>query len=160
MIKYIIFIVLSSMSPMTLLSDEIFPLTHCRLVDTRFSSPPVFMSLSQEYIFSATLPDNSIQGGEPVSCNVPLGSSAIIASIVTVNPSGPGYLKLWDTGGDEPSKATALNFFKVWDTAVYNYPVSPGRLAIIKLSSTGTFSVETYWFGAYLVVDVEGYLMP
>jgi hypothetical protein len=141
-------------------ADEIFPLTHCRMVDTRFSTPHIYMQLGQAYTFSAVLPDNSIQGGEPTNCGVPIGASAIVASLVTVNPSGPGYLKTWDNGGIEPDRATALNFFKVWDVAISNYPVSPGRLAIIKLSSAGTFNVEAFWFGAYLTVDVEAYLMP
>ena len=143
------------------MADELFPLAHCRIIDTRFSTPPTAIQIGQEYVFSAMLADNTPQGGEALNCGVPPGASAILASVVTINPAGPGYLKAWDTCGVEPAKATALNFFKQWDVAVPNYPISPGRLALIKLSAAGTFSVESYWFGAgALAVDVEGYLMP
>lgn len=142
------------------LADEIFPVVHCRMVDTRWTSPPIYLALSTEYTFNARLSDNSAQGGEPGSCGIPAGASAIVASIVTVSPAGPGYLKAWATGGPEPARATALNFFKAWDAAVGSYPISPGRLAVIPLSPAGDFSLEAYWFGAYVTVDVEAYLKP
>lgn len=138
------------------------PIDHCALVDQRLTSPPTNLAVGADYTFSATLTDNTAQGGENVWCGVPSTATAILASVVAVNPAGPGYLKIWPAGGVEPPRATALNFFKVYDVSISNYPAAPGRLALIKLGTAGTdvgrFTVSTYFFGCQLIVHVEGWV--
>jgi hypothetical protein len=121
---------------------QYYPLTPCRVVDTRnavgTNGGPVFGGGMQR--------DFAVRG----NCGVPLTAKAISMNVVIVTPAYGGYLTLWPSGTTRPLAAT-LNFAST-DSALANG-------AIMGLSTnTQDLSVYNGSNGtAHLVIDVSGY---
>ncbi len=121
---------------------QYFPLTPCRIVDTRnangVNGGPVLGSGGQR--------DFAIRG----NCGVPLTAKAITMNIVTVTPANGGYLTVWPSGTSRPLAAT-MNFAAT--------DVALGNGAIMGVSANSQdLSVYNGSNGtAHIVIDVSGY---
>lgn len=137
----------------------IVPLDHCRIVDTAYAQPtPYHLYVGTEYIFNATLSDFSPQGGEARSCGIPVGASAVFLTVHIRDPYGPGYWRLWPTGGTKPYAASGT-YGKVYDEYATWYVVGMGRSSLVKLDSLGRFSMEVAIYSVTrAIIDVQGYV--
>lgn len=102
----------------------------CRLYDSRTSGGP-------------------LQPGSPRvvpvnACNIPIHATAIDASISTVSPSGPGYLRAWANGTTQPT-TTLLQWGTASATTGATVPMSLSGIKVQASAATG------------VVIDVAGY---
>src|SRR5687767_4579740 len=88
-----------------------FPLTPCRLVDTRNTpTGPVPIAAGTAVPFEANN-DLGAQGGEVAGCGVPQNDPAALAVTITaVNPQGPGNLRAYPAGVATPPNASVVNY--------------------------------------------------
>jgi hypothetical protein len=117
-----------------------YPMTPCRLVDTRVN---LLSSGALAADTSRTLPILSS------TCNVPATAQAYSLNF-TVVPTGPiGYLSVWPTGQSQPLVST-LN--DLTGTIVANAAIVPaGTAGDVDVYATNTTD---------LVVDINGYFAP
>jgi len=119
-----------------------FPLTPCRLVDTRNSNGP----LGGPYLTAGQARNFPLQSG---TCNIPDYAQAYSLNI-TALPAGPlNYLTVWPTGQTQPNVST-LNAPTGTNTA---------NAAIVTAGTGGNISVFAS-SDADLLVDVNGYFAP
>jgi hypothetical protein len=130
---------------------KLHTMTPCRLLDTRSYPgnlaplrPPQYARLQS----NQTLTLSAQNGGS--SCSVPLGSTAIFATLTAVGPSGPGFLTLFPAGA-LPNVST-LNF-QSGNVAIPNSVIVPLAGATPDLYLFG-FVVGG---GVDAVLDVSGY---
>jgi hypothetical protein len=113
-----------------------FPLTPCRIVDTRNSGGP--LSGGQEHDFSI-----------PGNCGIPSSAVAYSFNITALPPAGLGYLTVWPAGETQPTVST-LN--DSTGTNVANAAIVPAgtenKTAIYPSASTN------------LLIDTNGYFAP
>jgi len=122
-------------------------ITPCREVDTRAGNP------------SGPLPSGdgppSIVGGATRefiltgNCDVPPGATAVSVNVTIVNPAGPGFASLWQSGTPQPTAATI----------VYSTGQLVSNAAIVPLGADGGvdfFSLAN----TDLVVDINAYFTP
>ena len=112
-----------------------YPLTPCRIADTRQSSP----------IAARASRDFQIAG----LCGVPAGATAFVLVVTAVPPGPLGYLTIWPTGQTTPL-ASSLNDNE--DQIRNAYPiVAAGAGGAISVYATDRTD---------LVIDVTGYFAP
>jgi hypothetical protein len=117
-----------------------YPMTPCRLVDTRIN---LLSSGALTGGASRTLPLLSS------SCNVPATAQAYSLNFTVVLPGMLGYLSVWPTGQSQPLVST-LN--DLTGTIVANAAIVPaGTAGSIDVYATSTTD---------LVVDINGYFAP
>ena len=118
-----------------------YPLTPCRVVDTRNATGP----LGGPFIQGNTPRAFPIQSS---TCSIPATAKAYSLNFTAVPHSGLGYLSTWPTGQSQPVVST-LN--------------SPGAItanaAIVPAGTSGSISVFAS-DNTDLVVDVNGYFAP
>jgi hypothetical protein len=121
---------------------QYYPLTPCRLADTRSGNGGV-LAPSEDRAFA-------VQG----RCGVPAGARAVAVNITAVSPKGAGFLTLYPAGITRPN-VSSVNFVN-GDSAVANG-------AIVPLGAAGTFpNADLRVFAGtggtvQLVLDVSGY---
>jgi len=120
-----------------------YPLTPCRVVDTRLGQGGPTLQGQTEY-------DYTIQG----MCGIPSGAQAysLNFTVIPVNNVPVGYLTVWPQGEMQPNVST-LNDYTA--TVVANAGIVPAG------GKGGEISAYAYTTGeANLVVDVNGYFAP
>jgi hypothetical protein len=117
-----------------------YPMTPCRLVDTRIN---LLSSGALSAATSRTLPVGSS------SCNIPSAAQAYSLNFTVVPRGVLGYLSVWPTGQSQPLVST-LN--DLTGTIVANAAIVPAGAA----GSIDVFATET----TDLVVDINGYFAP
>ena len=125
---------------------EFFPVTPCRLVDTRVSSfqtgfgPP---SMSAGGTRSFTIPSNN-------SCGIPANAAAYSLNVTAVPQKTLGFLSIWPVGKPLPNVST-LN--------VYNSGTVVANAAIVPAGTNG--AINAYVTDQTdLVIDINGYFAP
>jgi hypothetical protein len=135
-----------------------FPLTPCRLVDTRNTpTGPVPIAAGTAVPFEANN-DLGAQGGEVAGCGVPQNDPAALAVTITaVNPQGPGNLRAYPAGVATPPNASVVN---------YALPGSGLNLANTTVLPLLQDPLEEHEFviradasAVHVVVDVVGYFL-
>lgn len=121
------------------------PIAPCRIVDTRLAGGRI-ASLQLRNFSAVGTGSFSNQGG--ASCGIPSAATAISASVLTVNPSAPGYLRIWSYGTPEPL-ASFTN---------YSRGGIVGKSGEIQVASAGRdFRVRSVGGSTDVVIDVTGY---
>jgi hypothetical protein len=125
---------------------EFYPVTPCRLVDTRVSSfqsglgPPSMMA-GQTRTFP--IPSNS-------ACGIPSTAAAYSLNVTVVTKGYLGILSMWPAGQSMPNVST-LNSYSTTSTAVAN-------AAIVQAGANGAISVYVT-DAADLIIDINGYFL-
>ena len=126
------------------------PIVPCRIVDTRNGTgvghTPLGNGATRAYYVGGTT--NFLgQGGTSGGCGIPIGASAITATITAITPSNPGFMRAWPVGSAAPN-ATVLSYQK--------FSIGTGTTLSL---GTGAQSLNVKNFGgpSGLVIDVSGY---
>ena len=128
--------------PATGASLQFFPITPCRVADTRNADGP----FGGPALVGGQIRTFAVQESD---CQVPAGAQAYSLNVTAI-PDGPlGYLTIWPTGQAQPSVST-LNSPTGTVTA---------NAAIVPAGSGGQVSLFVT-DDANLVVDVNGYFAP
>lgn len=114
---------------------QFYPLTPCRLVDTRSGSP-----------VSA---GGSLSVAARGVCGVPVGAQAVVGNVTSVLPSGGGWLTVYSS--DVPVPPTASSNYTA-GSVINNVFTSA-------IGADGAFKVFTV-AATHLVADVTGYYAP
>jgi hypothetical protein len=125
---------------------EFYPVTPCRLVDTRVSSlqsgfgPP---SLNAGTTRTFSIPSN-------MACGIPATAAAYSVNVTAVPQNTLGFLSIWPTGQSLPNVST-LN--------VYNFRDVVANAAIVPAGTNG--GINAYVTDMTdLVIDINGYFAP
>jgi hypothetical protein len=135
-----------------------FPLTPCRLVDTRNTpTGPVPIVAGTAMEFEANN-DLGAQGGEVAGCGVPQADPAALAVTITaVNPQGPGNLRAYPAGAATPPNASVVNY------ALPGSGLNLANTTILPLLQDSTnvyeFAIRADVSTVHVVVDVVGYFL-
>ncbi len=126
---------------------EFYPVTPCRLVDTRLSSfQSGFGTPSMGALTTRTFPILS-----NMACGVPLTAAAYSLNVTAVTKGYLGYLTIWPAGQSTPSVST-LNSYSNNSTAVANAAIVPaGTNGAINVYVTDATDV---------ILDINGYFAP
>jgi hypothetical protein len=132
-----------------------FPLTPCRLVDTRNTATgpaPIGAGTAQQFDANENL---GAQGGEPAGCGVPsVDPAALALTITAVNPQGPGNLRAYAAGATPPL-ASAVNY------ALPGSGLNLANTTIVPLlqdsANAFEFAIRADASTVHVVVDVVGY---
>lgn len=121
-----------------------YPMTPCRLVDTRMGAPATIITGRLAAMSTTTLPILSS------SCNVPATAQAYSLNFTLVPPDAPvAYVTVWPAGQNQPLVST-LN--DPAGTVEANAAIEPaGAAGSINIFVTNTTD---------LVVDINGYFAP
>lgn len=120
-----------------------YPLTPCRLVDTRSTNPPVQSSLTTRSF--------KIRG----TCGLPTDATAAALNVTAFAPSIKGHIRVFPSDVALPNTST-LNFAG-GENAVANGAIVPMPA---DTASTTDLSVYLYQIAAgtsHIIVDVTGY---
>jgi len=120
-----------------------YPMTPCRLVDTRPGAPSTVSSGALTGGISRTLPILSS------SCHVPAAAQAYSLNFTLVPPATVSYLTVYPTGEGQPIVST-LN--DLTGTIVANAAIAPAGAG----GSIDVYATQT----TDLVVDINGYFAP
>lgn len=121
--------------------------TPCRVVDTRTATPGRFLVPSTRAFQVTGDTGFAGQGGTVDGCDIPVGATAVEASVTAVQPGGTGFTRVWPDGTAAPG-ATFLNFTGVG--AITNTgTVAIGANGRLRLGHAGAASHYT--------IDVQGY---
>lgn len=121
----------------------LFPLTPCRLVDTRNPNGPLagpVLGAASERVFPLS----------SSACGVPLDAHAISVNVTAVSPAADGFLRM--DRGDALAPGTSVVSFRVGKTRANN--------AITRISEDGQASLRLRnesLGDVHVVVDVNGY---
>ncbi len=126
---------------------EFYPVTPCRLVDTRvaafqagFGPPSMAAGMTRPF----SIPSNA-------ACGIPLTAAAYSLNVTAVTHGYLGYLSIWPAGQPIPNVST-LNSYSTNSTAVANAAIVPaGTGGAINVFVTDTTD---------LVLDIDGYFAP
>lgn len=117
---------------------EFFPVTPCRIADTRQPASAPYLSGGQERTFS-------IAG----NCGIPSSAEAYSLNFTAIPQGGLGFLSAWPAGASQPQ------------TSILNAPYQAvtANAAIVSAGNGG--SLATYASdNTNLVIDVNGYFAP
>lgn len=123
-----------------------FPLTPCRVADTRGPNG----ALGGPYLMNQQRRDFPIL--QATSCNIPSAAQAYSLNITALPRNhGPlGYLTVWPVGQTMPVVST-LNAYTGADTA---------NAAIVPAGTNGDIDVYPYGADTDLLIDIDGYFAP
>jgi len=133
----------------TTLGASYVPVTPCRAVDTRASTPLGSVG-ARPFRIGGVGEGFAQQGG--AACGVPEDATAVEVSFTAVGPPTTGFARLWPGDRTEPG-AAALNFGAGQSTT------NSGTVA---LSGSGLIDLiaRNYGTGTHFLVDVLGYFSP
>jgi hypothetical protein len=144
-VRQLLLVALLLLVAMPALADgpyRFYPITPCRLVDTRAAEGPALAASSTR--------DFQVQG----KCGVPVGAKAAALNATVFNPGSNGHLRLFPSGTTLPTIST-INF----QTGVV---IANG--AVVSLSSNANdLSVFTFLGSGgttHFILDVTGYFAP
>ncbi|WP_154673978.1 hypothetical protein [Nakamurella lactea] len=127
------------------------PITPCRIVDTRSGTgangTPLGNHTIRPYYVGGTF-GFAPQGGKSGGCGIPVGATAIAATLTAVTPTHSGFLRAWPNGLSEP-RATLLNYA--------GSSIGSGATVSLNASSAMALRVRNYGGPTDLVIDVFGY---
>jgi hypothetical protein len=131
-----------------------FPLTPCRLIDTRLTAAGALAAGATRDFDSNGL-DLSAQGGSATGCGVNDPDPAALAVTITaVAPQGPGDLRAYPAGAVAPN-ASVINY------ALPGQGLNLANTTILPLLQSGAnineFTIRADVSGAHVVADVVGY---
>jgi hypothetical protein len=129
-------------APATASSLQFFPITACRVVDTRIAPGP----LGGPYLPALTARAFPVQRG---NCGIPATAQAYSFNITAIPAGTLGFLTTWPTGQAQPGVST-LNDAKGTLTA---------NAAIVPAGTGGSVSVYVT-NNADVLLDVNGYFAP
>lgn len=86
-------------------------ITPCRVIDTRMISARLAAKSTTNWVASNPGKDFTAQGGAATDCGIPANPAAVVLNVVSVQPSGPGYITLFPYGVAQPLTATINNVF-------------------------------------------------
>lgn len=116
-----------------------FPITPCRIADTRISGGAITFQTTRNF---------TVQG----VCGIPVNAKAVVLNATIVGPTTDGYLTLYPSNVARPLAANLT--FRAAEPAL-------GNGAIVGLSTAATNDLSAYLFlGAgqgHLVIDSTGY---
>ncbi|MBC7880733.1 MAG: hypothetical protein H7Y37_05310 [Anaerolineae bacterium] len=135
-----------------------YPLSPCRIVDTRntatpnlpVGNPTAFLVNSGDTAFNY-----SAQGGNASGCGIPKDAKAVFFNFVAVGPTSPGDLQAWPFGTAIPT-ASVLNYATASGLNIANGIILP----VCDLSAvicSKDLNVQANQSSAQLVLDVVGY---
>ena len=120
-----------------------YPMTPCRLVDTRPGAQSTIITGRLAAGMVTTLPILSS------SCNVPATAQTYSLNFTVVPPAAVGYLTVWPTGESQPIVSTL------------NDPTGTGEANAAIVSAGAGGSIDVFLTDATdLVVDIDGYFAP
>jgi hypothetical protein len=129
-----------------------FPLTPCRILDTRIGTGTWHGPLAAGSTTAVAHNQNlAAQGGNPADCGVPTDPAAIVATVTAVSPSGPGNLRLYATGTSVPLAST-ITYTNLPGLTLANTTIVPTGQILGNDFNIGVFASATD-----VVVDVAGY---
>lgn len=134
-------------APDVIVQTEYVPIVPCRIADTRISTGKLLVNVTKTFVVSGSS-DLSAQGGNINGCPIPLGASAIAASVTSPQADGSGFLRAWATGTPEP-QATILNY--------RGQGISVGDSLPIRTTAGTQLAVKAFAHRTDLVIDVLGY---
>jgi uncharacterized repeat protein (TIGR03803 family) len=135
-----------------------YPISPCRIVDTRnTASPNLPIGSPVTYKVNSGGPtfNYSSQGGSASGCDIPSTAKAIFFNFVAVSPSGSGHFQAWPYGSSIPT-ASVLNYANAPGLNIANgiaLPVCDPSVA----TCTQDLNVQANQHTIQLVVDVVGY---
>jgi hypothetical protein len=121
-----------------------FPITPCRMVDTRTTNGPAFTA-NQTRNFT-------IQG----VCGIPVNAKAVVLNATIIGPSTDGYITLFPSNVAKPLAANLV--YKAGEPALAN-----GAIVALSTSATNDLSVFVFLSAAvpgaqaHLALDTTGY---
>ena len=131
--------------------DRYVSIAPCRIVDTRAGTGvngTPFAALQTRTFYVGGTTGFAPQGGVSGGCGIPVGATAISATMTAVTPTGGGYLRTWPNGQAEPT-ATFLNYA--------GKSIGSGGTMSINQSSAYALKIRNYSGSTHVVVDVTGY---
>jgi hypothetical protein len=129
--------------------DAVFrAIAPCRIVDTRLKGGPIGNQQSRTYFVGGTT-GFTPQGGKNGGCGIPVGATAIAASLTAPTPTGLGAIRAWPNGSAEPI-ATVLSYSQ-------NITASSGATLSIATSPGAALRIKNYRGPTNLFIDVTGY---
>jgi hypothetical protein len=135
-----------------------FPLTPCRLFDTRLAGGILAPGVSRTLGVNGTpgTPgDLSGQGGAPSNCGVPEDPAAVAVTLTAVSPTGPGNIRAWAANDPAVPLASAINFDPAL-AAIANTTVIP----VCQGCGTGVeIQLRAFAASVHAVGDVVGYFL-
>jgi uncharacterized repeat protein (TIGR03803 family) len=135
-----------------------YPLSPCRVVDTRNSASPnlpVNTPVSYQVNSVGSSGSYGAQGGNASGCGIPTDAKAIFFNFVAVNVAGSGYLQAWPFGASTPT-ASVLNYANMPGLDIANGIVLP-VCDPATVTCTKDLNVQANQSSTQLVVDVVGY---
>ena len=131
-------------------SGSVFvPVTPCRVVDTRSSSPVAAGSTRTFQVAGSGL---SAQGGASAGCGVPESAVAVEVSVTTPSPSGTGFLRAWPADAVAPN-ATMVNYSGGQGTT------NTGAVRLSSVVGSADLTVGAFTSPTHVIVDVQGYFV-
>lgn len=128
-----------------------FPVTPCRVIDSRIAGGPIGPNSSKDYYVSDDF-GFPAQGGKAGGCGVPANATAVAVSIVAFEPTVGGFFTAWPTGSTRPLAST-LNFVRDLNT-------NTGATFTIRPGSGKHLSIYNQQGTSGVIVDVTGYYAP
>ena len=102
---------------------------------------------------AGTGPDFEGQGGRRNGCGVPVGATAVEASVSAVAPEGDGFSRAWPGDGPEPG-ATFINFTK------HQATTNTGSITLAHANSNASdIAIKNFGGPSHYVIDVQGYFI-
>jgi hypothetical protein len=129
-----------------------FPLTPCRILDTRFGTGLWAGRLAAGSTTAVAHNQNlAAQGGTAAGCGVPTDPAAIVATVLVVSPTGGGDLRIYATGTAVPN-ASVINYTNVPGLNLANTTVIPTGQIL-----GNDFYIQVDVSATHVVIDVAGY---
>lgn len=142
--RQLLLVALLVLSAMPALADgpfRFYPITPCRLVDTRSPSDPLLPNTTRDF---------QVQG----KCGVPVGAKAAALNATVFVPSSNGHLRLFPSGSPLPNIST-INFqsgIVIANGAVVSLSTNANDLSVFTFLGTGG--------STHFILDVTGYFAP
>ncbi|MES1242752.1 MAG: hypothetical protein ABUT39_14140 [Acidobacteriota bacterium] len=144
-VRQLLLVALLLLTAMPALADgpfRFYPITPCRLVDTRSTEAPALAAGSTR--------DFQVQG----KCGVPVGAKAAALNATVFVPSSNGHLRLFPSGSPLPNIST-INFqsgIVIANGAVVSLSANANDLSVYTFLGTGG--------STHFILDVTGYFAP
>ncbi|HEX3130119.1 MAG TPA: hypothetical protein VH394_22480 [Thermoanaerobaculia bacterium] len=146
-VRQLLLVALLLLVAMPALADgpfRFYPITPCRLVDTRTGFGGVLTPNSTR--------DFQVQG----VCGVPVGAKAAALNVTVFGPTSNGHLRLFPSGATLPTIST-INFQSgvvIANGAVVSLSTNTNDLSVFTFLGAGGSS------STHLILDVTGYFAP
>lgn len=158
----------ASVAGVTAVAGSVYvPINPCRIVDTRplFGGNGVPLPAGTTKAYDAVASSFATQGGDGSDCGVPVGTTAIAASVYMLSATSSGDLRAWATDGIKPNSAIGVFNPSTADAPLSGQTIFNGTFAIIPLCATNCtngkeFQVFVESGQIDLVIDVNGYFLP